>query len=408
MKWSDGLRIAFFSLIENPLRTFLTLLGIAIGVTAVILVISVIQGLNLYVADTVSDLGPQVFVVDRFGIIKGRENFLRAARRNKELTMEDADAFRRQATLAEEVAVTQDAGASVKRGRNVVTDVRIHAVSPEGLDVEPFDVAAGRVFTPSEIRRAGHVAFIGSEIADKLFPRIDAVGRKITVWGRGFTVTGVAEKRGSVFGQSRDTFVMVPLTTFRKIRGSHGSINISVKARDVRRVPEAMDEIGAILRVRHHLRYNEEDDFGFISAKSLMQFWEDLTQMIFRVAVFVVSISLVVGGIVIMNIMLLTVVERTREIGVRKAVGARQRDVRFQFLVESIMLCAAGGAIGVSIGWLCAWAVRTYSPIPARFPIWAPILAVAITSAVGIFFGLHPARKAAKMDPIEALRTEET
>jgi putative ABC transport system permease protein len=171
---------------------------------------------------------------------------------------------------------------------------------------------------------------------------------------------------------------------------------------------EAEDEVRSIMRARHHLRYKDDDDFGFVTAAGLMNFWQDLTRMIFRVAVFVVSISLVVGGIVIMNIMLLTVVERTREIGIRKAVGARQRDILYQFLAESVALCALGGLIGVTLGWLCTWAVRTATPLPARFPLWAPMLAVAITSTVGIFFGLHPAKKAARLDPIEALRTEET
>lgn len=408
MNLLDGLRIALATLIENPLRTFLTLLGIAMGVTAVIFVISVIEGLNGYVANTVDDLGPQVLVVDKFGVIKGRDNWLKAARRNKDLTVADADALRRQMTLAEKVAATYNHRGTVRRGSESVSDVRVRAVSSEALDIEPYQVAAGRVFSYFEANHAAAVCFIGHDIARGLFGNLDPIGQKVRLWGRGFRVTGVAEKKGSVFGQSRDNFVLIPFSTFKKVHGARGSINISIKVRDPARMAEAADEIRSIMRARHHLSYKDDDDFGIISAKGLLDFWKSLTEMIFRVAIFIVSISLVVGGIVIMNIMLLTVVERTREIGVRKAVGARQRDIAFQFLAESIILCALGGIIGVLLAWGATTAVRTYTPLPARFPLWAPMLAVAITSAVGIFFGLHPARKAARLDPIDALRTEET
>ena len=408
MKWSDGIRIALSTLIENPLRSFLTLLGVAMGVTAVIFVVSVIEGLNGYVAETVGDLGPETFVLDRMGIVKGRTNFLNAAKRNKDLAAADADAIRRQTTLVDKVGVSRFHGGSVKRGRERVTDVEIRALSSEAVDIQPVNMTIGRVFSPIEANRAAYVCCLGFDIADTLFPHQDPIGRAVSIWGRSFTVLGVAEKKGSAFGQSRDDFAMIPFDTFAKIHGTHGSVNINVKVKDIAFMQQAMDEVRSVMRARHHLGYKEEDDFGFFSAKGLMEFWQSLTQMIFRVAIFVVSISLVVGGIVIMNIMLLTVVERTREIGVRKAVGARQKDIMFQFLVESILLCSLGGLIGVSLAWGITLLVRTATPLPARVPSWAPMLAVSVTSAVGIFFGLYPARQAARLDPIDALRTEET
>jgi putative ABC transport system permease protein len=408
MKPTDGIRISAASLLENPLRSFLTLLGIAISVTAVILVVSVINGLDLYIADSIGDLGPDVFVVNKFGILKNHEEWLKAARRNKDLKMEDADAIRRQAVLASKVGVSRGSGASVKFGSKTVTDVSVAAVSAEIFDIQSVDIAEGRGFIAAEVDHAVPVCFLGYEVADKLFARLDPIDREVKIWGQSFQVVGVAKKRGSVFGSSQDNFVRIPITLYQKMRGTRGSISISVKAARPDLLADCMDDVRAIMRARHHLRYKEDDDFGFVTSAGVMEVWDNLTRMIFRVAVFVVGISLVVGGIVIMNIMLLTVVERTREIGIRKAVGARQRDIRVQFLVESVMLCAAGGLIGVAVGYLGAWAVRSYTPLPARFPLWAPLVAIAVTSAVGIFFGIHPARQAARLDPIEALRSQTT
>ncbi len=408
MKTTDGIRISLASLLENPLRSFLTLLGIAISVTAVILVVSVINGLNLYIADSIGDLGPDVFVLNKFGLIKNHEDWLKAARRNKDLKTEDADAIRRQAPLAAQVGVSRWSGASLKYGSKTMTDVSVGAVSAEIFDIQSIDVADGRVFSAVEVEHAVPVCFLGYEVADGLFASLDPIDKEVRIWGRSFQVVGVAKKRGSVFGSSQDNFVRIPITIYEKMRGSRGSISISVKAATTQRLAECMDDVRGIMRARHHLRYEDDDDFGFVTSAGVMEVWNNLTRMIFRVAIFVVGISLVVGGIVIMNIMLLTVVERTREIGIRKAIGARQRDVRFQFLVESVMLCAAGGLVGVAVGYLGAWAVRSYTPLPARFPVWAPLVAVAVTSAVGIFFGIHPARQAARLNPIEALRNQTT
>jgi putative ABC transport system permease protein len=402
----EGIRIALSSLVANPLRSFLTLLGIIIGIGAIISVISVINGLDIYVEEKLSNLGPGVFVIDRFGLIANRQEMIEAFRRNKRLKLDDAEAIRERALLAAAVAVETHATAAVKVRGETLENVDIGGISAEILEIEPYDLDGGRILTPTEVDHAMPAAFIGSDIADKLFPLLDPIGQRLRIGNRDFTIVGQAKKRGSVFGFSRDTFVKIPITLHQKIFGSRGSINISVKALDPDRIDDSIDEARTILRGRHHLQFDDKDDFGFTSAEGINTLWENLTRIIFRVAIFVVGISLVVGGIVIMNIMLVSVIERTREIGLRKAVGARARDIRLQFLIESIVLSCTGGVIGIAAAYALAWLIRSYSPLPAEFPMWAPMLAFAICGTIGVFFGLNPASKAALLDPIDALRAE--
>ncbi len=408
MKWTDGVRISVASLFENPLRSFLTLLGISISVTAVILVVSVIQGLDLYVASTVSELGSDSLAVSRFGIMKNHSEWLKAARRNKPLRNDDAEAIRRKAHLIKRVGISRDHGAMVRFRSERISDVKVRGVTSEVQEIESLEIEEGRTLVPAETETASYACVLGYDVAQELFSPLDPIGRKVQMWGRSFRVVGVAAKRGSAFGQSRDIFVLIPLANFEKIHGDHGALTIVAQAVSPALLTDAEEEVRGIMRTRHQLRPSDEDNFGIFTSAGVMGIWRSLTSMIFGVAVFVVSISLVVGGIVIMNIMLLSVVERTREIGVRKAIGARNRDIRFQFMVESMFLCAFGGLLGVLMGWALAWGVRTYTPLPSSFPLWAPVLAVFITSTVGIFFGIYPARQAAKLDPIEALRAQTT
>lgn len=400
----DGVRIAMASLIENPLRTVLTLLGIAIGVTAVILVVSIIQGLDHYVARTIGNLGPSVFVVSRFEISTDPQYFERAWRRNPRLTMADAEAIRRRATSIDKLGVTQQNNRAVRAGSQTLNDINIRGVTLEIPEIEELDLSAGRLFVSAEHRGAARRVILGDEVASKLFPNSDPLGQRVQVFNRSFTVTGVAKRKGSSFGQSQDAFVIIPLETFQKIRGPRGRINFTIKVPDPTGLDKAIDDVRGILRSRQHTDFQEEDKFGIITSAGVMTFWRNLTEMIFNVAIFVVSISLVVGGIVIMNIMLLTVVERTREIGIRKAIGARQGDIEFQFMVESVLLCALGGCCGVLVAWLLVFLINWLTPLPASFPLWAPLMAVGLTSAVGIFFGIHPAKSAGRLDPIDALR----
>jgi putative ABC transport system permease protein len=406
MNLLEGIRIALGAIRANLLRSFLTLLGIIIGTTAIIVVIAIINGLNLYVADNLSNFGPGVFVISKFGIITNHEQFLDAIKRNKDLRVADARAIEDNCEACERVAVEVHSTQDVKRSGEVVRDVDIGGIDPAIVEIEPYDVEQGRNLSADENARAAAVCFVGQDIVTNLFASVDPIGKSVRIQNQDFTVVGTAKKKGSVFGMSRDNFVKIPVATFQKMFGAMRSVNISVKAADGLALEDAMDQARVVLRARHHLRYADEDDFGIVTAEGVNTLWENLTRTIFLVATFVVGISLVVGGIVIMNIMLVSVIERTREIGVRKAIGARERDIRLQFLVESVTLSCVGGAIGVAAALVLSWLIRTYSPLPASFPLWAPLLSFGICVAIGVFFGLQPARKAARLNPIEALRTE--
>jgi putative ABC transport system permease protein len=402
----EGVKIALDAIRANLLRSFLTLLGIIIGTTAIIAVIAVINGLNLYVAENLSNFGPGVYVMTKFGIITSHEDFLEALRRNRDLEVQDARAIAAACDLVERTAVEVHTSRTLRRGKEEVQDVDVGGIDPAIVDIEPYEVDQGRNIDDAENDRSAHVCFIGQDIVDNLFGTLDPIGKTLRIENQKFEVVGTAKKKGSVFGFSRDNFVKIPFNTFRKVFGGHRSVNISVKGVEGVPLSESIDQARAVLRARHHLRYGDEDDFGIVTADGVNELWRNLTATIFMVAVFVVGISLVVGGIVIMNIMLVSVIERTREIGVRKAIGARNKDIRLQFLVESVTLSCLGGGVGILTAATLSWLLRTQTPLPARFPLWAPLLAFGISVVIGVFFGLQPARKAARLDPIEALRVE--
>jgi putative ABC transport system permease protein len=278
-------------------------------------------------------------------------------------------------------------------------------ITPSVIDIEPYEVEAGRNLLEWENDHSQFVTFVGWEIADRLFAGADPVGKSIYIQDHWYRIVGVAEKRGSFFGFSRDNFVKIPLSTFQKIYGTRRSGNIPVKARPGE-IQQAQDQARMVMRTLHRLDYDDEDDFGIITSEGLNQLFNDLTRIIFSVSLFVVGVSLVVGGIVIMNIMLVSVLERTKEIGIRKAVGARQQDVVNQFLVEAVVLCCAGGAVGIACAYGISWAIARFTPIPSVFPLWAPLLGFFLCAIIGMFFGIYPARRAGKLDPIEALRAE--
>ena len=406
MDFLEGLRTALLSLVANPLRSLLTLLGVIIGVTAIIAVVAVINGLDLYVGEKIITLGPSSFEVSRFGIITNRKQFLEALRRNRNLRFADLEALRAHCTFPELVGAKVQGDSDVRYGRKIVRSVDVKGITPEILLIEPYEVQLGRGITADENDRAAAVVFLGADVAETLFGSVEPVGKVVKVFGRSFEVIGVGARRGTVFGHSRDNYVQIPIQTYRKQCGQRDSIAIVIRVGDPKDMEEAMDEVRVLLRARHHLRYDEPDDFGFVSAEALNKLWRDLSRTIFQIALFVVGISLVVGGIVIMNIMLVSVIERTREIGLRKAIGARHRDVRRQFVTEAAVLAAVGGLVGVAFAYGATVAIRKLSPLPAAFPWWAPVLAMSISSAVGVFFGLYPAAKAARLNPIEALRSE--
>jgi putative ABC transport system permease protein len=396
---------AIDSLLANKLRSFLTLLGIIIGIAAIIAVISLIQGLDNYWRERVSNFGPNTFVITQFPITTNLDKLAEMLRRNPEVRAEDAEAIRQRCSACEAIGVESHKPARVRYGGQTVEQVDLSGITPNIIEIEPYDVESGRNILEWEYEHSQFVTFIGWEIADRLFGNSDPVGKSIQIEDHWYRVVGVAKKRGTVFGFSRDNFVKVPLSTFQKIYGSRRTVNISIKAKP-NRLERAQDEARLVMRARRKLSYDEEDNFGIVTSEGVNQLFNDLTRVIFSVSLFVVGISLVVGGIVVMNIMLVSVVERTREIGIRKAVGARQRDVINQFLVESVVLCLAGGALGVGFAYALSWLIGALTSFPSSFPLWAPALAFALCTIIGLFFGIYPARRAGQLDPIQALRAE--
>ncbi|HVG20113.1 MAG TPA: ABC transporter permease [Blastocatellia bacterium] len=401
----DYAGVAVDSLRANKLRSFLTLFGIIIGITSIISVISIIQGLDHYWKAKVSNFGPNTFVITQYPITTNLDKLYEMIRRNPEVHSDEADAIRRFCTACEEVGVETHKQVVVRYGKHSLESIDMSGITPNILDIEPYDVSAGRVIQDWEDEHSRFVTYVGWEVAEKLFPTVDPLGKSIQIDDHWYTIVGVADKKGSVFGFSRDNFVKVPLSTFQKIYGSRRTVNISIKARPGQ-MQLAQDQARLTMRTQHHLNYHEEDDFGTITSEGVNELFNNLTGIIFSVSLFVVGISLVVGGIVIMNIMLVSVVERTKEIGIRKAVGARQQDVVKQFLIESVVLCCAGGAGGIILAFAISWLISRYTPLPSSFPLWAPLVAITLSTIIGIFFGIYPARRAGRLDPIEALRSE--
>jgi putative ABC transport system permease protein len=401
----DYAGVAIDSLRANKLRSFLTLLGIIIGITSIISVISIIQGLDKYWKEKVSNFGPNTFVITQFPITTNIDKFIEMLRRNPEIHSDQAEAIRRYCTSCEEIGVETHKSVRVRYERQSLEQVDMAGITPNILNIEPYSVESGRLILDWEDQHSRFVTFLGWEIADKLFPGLDPIGKQVQLEDHWYTVVGVAEKKGSVFGFSQDNFAKIPLSTFQKIYGARRTVNISIKAREGQ-MQQAQDQARLIMRSQHRLTYHEEDDFGLITSEGVNELFSNLTRIIFSVSLFVVGISLVVGGIVIMNIMLVSVVERTKEIGIRKAVGARQQDVVNQFLVESVVLCCAGGLGGIILAWGISWLLASFTPLPSSFPLWAPLVAFILSTVIGVFFGIYPARRAGRLDPIEALRAE--
>jgi putative ABC transport system permease protein len=404
-RFFDYVGVALDSLRANKLRSFLTLLGITIGISSIIAVISLIQGMDRYWKTKVSNFGPNTFVVSQFPIITNFDKFIEAMRRNPEVRATDAEVLRRFCSSCEAIGVETHRNVRVHYGKQSLDTIDMGGMTANIFDIEGKKIDEGRSFLEWENDHSRYVTVIGADIADKLFPGLDPIGKEIQIDDKWYEVIGIGERRGSVFGFSQDNYVKVPLSTYEKNYGSRRSVNISVKAREGQ-MQQAEDQVRLAMRTQHKLGYHEEDDFGVITSEGVNQLFSMLTSTIFSVSLFVVGISLVVGGIVIMNIMLVSVVERTKEIGIRKAVGARQQDVVNQFLVESVVLCCAGGLAGVLIAAAISWLMATYTPMPSSFPLWAPLVAFALCTIIGVFFGIYPARRAGRLDPIEALRSE--
>lgn len=407
MRFFEGIKLALSSLRAHKLRSFLTLLGVIVGVMTVVAVAAVIEGFFRYVDRTVTaDLGANTVLLDKYGIITSFEDWISANRRNKDITLSDADYLRERMNLAQYIGVQGFSNAEVRSATGKLTNITIKGNTPTMVNIDSSQPDLGRYINETDNERRRYVAMIGVEIADKLFNKREVVGREIKIDGLPFEIIGVAKEQGSFFGQSRDDFLIIPLSTYQKMFSARDSLSISIKGYDNGNLQELQEQVRMLMRARHRLGYNDKDTFGFVTSDAINNFVQALFGIIAAVALGVTSISLVVGGIVIMNIMLVTVTERTREIGIRKSLGARRKDILIQFLVESTTLSMVGGVIGLGLAYGISWLLVKYSPIPAELPIWAAFLAIGVSSGVGVVFGIYPAWKAAKLDPIVALRAE--
>ena len=396
------------SLRSSKLRSFLTLLGIILSTTTLIAVMAVIHGMDVFIAETASSMGSDGFSVLRVAFTGPRDpkQFLEALRRNPVLTREEYAFVKDNATLVREVGILSQRGVKVTYVGDLVDGVTLMGASPNTLMMTNTQTEIGRSFTETEDSKHMAVVFLGADFKDRFFATTDPIGKTVSIDGLPFEVIGIGKAKGSVFGQSQDNYVAIPDETYFKIYGSQRGISYNFLAQDRDHLEQAQDEVRALIRAHRHLRPQQDDNFGIQSADTMVSAWDQMTGAIAAAAVGIVSVFMVVGGVVIMNIMLAVVSERTREIGVRKSVGARRQDIMQQFLVESSMLAACGGLIGVSIAWGIAVIVRNFTPVPMVVPMNAVVIGVTVSAAVGLFFGIYPARRASRLDPIVALRSE--
>jgi putative ABC transport system permease protein len=402
----ETLKLSLDALRAHKLRSFLTLLGVILAVMTLVAVMSVIAGLNLYVANRVANLGANVFIVDRFGIITSQDAFIKAQKRPF-IDMEDYDRLRESMKVATAVAAEEDHNVQTRVGNAIMENTTMMGATANFADVRNLEVAQGRFITQSDDDHREDVVFIGPDLVSKFFPNEDPIGKTIRVQTHTYEVIGVAEPLGSAFGQSQDNYMIMPMGTFRK--GWHTNndwITIFVEAPSAELMEASEDEARMLFRAWRHLPYDAPDNFAILGSDSIMQLWHDLTGNLAVVAMALVSIFLVVGGIVIMNIMLASVTERTREIGLRRALGARKRHILLQFVMESSVLAATGGLIGIIGAYVIVFFVKAVFSFPMETPITAVILSLCLATGVGLFFGIFPAMRAAKLDPIEALRAE--
>ncbi len=406
--WEAG-RIAIDSLNKNKLRSFLTLLGIILATTTLISVMALIHGMNLYIATKVSDMGSDGFRVVRMAWFGTRDpkKLRLMSKRNPQIKPDEYDFIRENATLLRGIGMMADRNGRISfQGQSTDSSIDIEGITANVPELNNVQVDEGRPISPNEARRHAAVTFIGADIRKRFFEDRDPIGKFIQIDGVPFEVVGVAKSLGSVFGQSQDNFVMIPIDSYFKAYGSQKGIDLIAKAIDQEHLNQAKDEVTMLLRAFRHLRPDQDDNFGIMTSDSFVNLWQKLTAAIAATAVGIVSVFMVVGGIVIMNIMLAAVTERTHEIGIRKSLGARRSDILNQFLVESATLAATGGFIGVLIAWAIAVLIRNAASIPMALPLLSVVVGVGLSAVVGLFFGIYPAQRASKLDPIEALRTE--
>jgi putative ABC transport system permease protein len=402
----ETLKLSLDALRAHKLRSFLTLLGVILAVTTLVAVMSVVAGLNLYVADRIANLGANVFVVTRFGIITSNDEWVRAQKRPL-VTQDEYLTLKEDMRTATQVAALLGTNADVRYGNDLLENVSILGVTSNYPDVRNYTVAAGRNLSDSDEKHHSPVCFVGSDVVKRFFSNVDPIGKTIRAGTHSYEIVGVSSTIGSAFGQSQDNFIFIPLGTYMKEWSTQrDSLVLFIQAPSAEMMSASEDEARMFLRARRHLPWDAKDNFGLLGAETIMSLWKSITQNLFAVMVGLTSVFLVVGGIVIMNIMLASVTERTREIGIRRSLGARKKHIVLQFLTESAVLAAVGGLIGIGLAYAVVALARALTSIPMETPISAVILSVCVSTGVGLFFGIYPATRAARLDPIEALRSE--
>ncbi|SPE45181.1 ABC efflux pump, inner membrane subunit [Candidatus Sulfotelmatobacter sp. SbA7] len=408
MHISEAIKIASLSLWANKLRSALTLLGVVIGVAAVIAVVTFVNGINGYVATKIFNLGADVFIVFKVSpAVTNIDKFLEGEKR-KDLTLEDYQAVLEACKHCEWVGASlYNTNGHVKYGEQSISDTIVRGLTPSMVTILDIDLTAGRMINDTDVRNHSAVVVVGPDIVENLMPGMDPINKEIRIDGWVYRVVGVGRAKGKTLGQTMDNYALMPITSFQKQNGAHKDVHISGKAvAGGAGFEEAMDETRAILRARRHVHPGDDDNFDIETNDSLLSIWSNFSGTFFYAMIGIAAISLVVGGIVIMNIMLVSVTERTREIGIRKAMGARGRDILLQFLIESVFLAKAGGLLGVLLGIAVAKGVTLAIGMPSEIKLWAVAAGLLVAASVGIFFGVYPARRAAKLDPITALRFE--
>jgi putative ABC transport system permease protein len=408
INFAESVVISLHSLRANKLRSFLTLLGIIIGVTTVITVVTIIQGLNRYVKFQLFAFGSNSFTVQRAPEIITNLKDAQEMLKRKRIEYQDYLYLKANSRVSERVEAEYNRGGTVKYGPKSLSDIRIRGETAGNyLTGRAMDIEAGRFLNADDETFARQVCVIGFDVRKELFPFENPIGKWLTANGRKYRIIGVVAGMGKILGQSLDGFITVPITTFQKYFSvANRSLTINIKAGDGESLDAAKEEVRTIMRSRRKLAFSQEDDFALEDSQTFIDFYNNLTRTLYLAMIAVAAISMLIGGIVIMNIMLVAVTERIGEIGLRKAVGARRRDILMQFLIESSSISAVGGMIGIALGFIFAKVISAATSLPAALEPWSVVLALAMSSSVGLFFGIFPANRAAKLDPVVALRSE--